>query len=79
MNSNEGCIKTVLAVQYDITTNQYLIGTCQGSSVAEMAFATMVVARTLTRDGHIKSEQDFLDLVKKYIDDPQFREVESNG
>lgn len=79
MNSNEGYIKTVLTVQYDVTTNQYVVGSCQGSSVEEMAFATMVVARTLTRDGHIKSEQDFLDLVNKYINDPQFQEVKPNA
>lgn len=78
-DKNNGYQKTVLAVTYDITTNAYTVGTCQGSSVAEMAFAVMVVIKTLKRDGHIKDFNDFIDKVKKYLDDPQFEEVKADG
>lgn len=67
--------KTVLAVTYDITTDRYTIGTCKGSSVSELAFVVMVLAKTLERDGHIKNTKEFMDKVQRYMDDPQFEEV----
>lgn len=78
-DENKGYQKTVLAVTYNVTTNAYTVGTCQGSSVAEMAFAVMVIIRTLKRDGYIKDFEEFLTNVKKYLDDPQFDEVKPNG
>ncbi len=74
-NQLSGNQKIVLAVTYDITTDTYTIGTCQGSSVAEMAFAVMVIAKTLERDKHIKNTNEFMNKVQQYIDDPQFEEV----
>lgn len=75
MIDNTGYEKTVLAVTFDVTANEYKIGTCQGSSVAEMAFAVMAVIRALERDGHIKDKAEFMKLIDKYYSDPQFEEV----
>lgn len=72
---HSGYEKTVLAVTYDIEKDIYKVGACQGSSVEEMAFAVMVVARTLVRDGHIKDTKTFTDLVDKYINDDQYGEL----
>lgn len=75
----EGFERMVLAVSYNVTDDTYTVGTCQGSSVEEMAFAVMVVIKTLERDGHIESPNTFLDLVDKYLNDPQFEEVTEDG
>ena len=70
-----GYEKTVLAVTYDVEKDVYNIGACQGSSVSEMAFAVMAIIRTLVRDGHIKDDKEFMDLVQKYLDDEQYGEL----
>lgn len=66
---------TVLQVDTDMEKSTYTVKAEQGSSVNEMAFATMVVIRTLVRDKLIQSSEDFLSLVKKYLEDPQYDEV----
>lgn len=70
-----GMEKMVLAVSYNVETDKYSIGACQGSSVSEMAFAVMVVIKTLIRDGYLKDSKEFLDKVTTYLADPQFSEV----
>lgn len=66
---------TVLQVDTDMEKSTYTVKADKGSSVNEMAFATMVVIRTLVRDKLIQSATDFITLVKKYLDDPQYDEV----
>lgn len=73
--SNE---KMILAISFNVETNQYNIGGCQGTSVNEMAFGIMALAKTLVRDGHLTSTDEFIDKIKKYCDDPQYEEVKND-
>ena len=44
-------------------------------SLQEVAFAVSALARCLKRDKVIETEQIFVDLVNKYLNDPQYNEV----
>lgn len=68
-------VKTVLKVETDFEKSTYTVSAEQGSSVPEMAFAVMVVVRTLIKNDLIKSCKDFTDMVEKYFNDPQYQEV----
>lgn len=67
--------KLLLAVAFSEANNSYIVDIAQGSSVAETAFGVSVIARCLVRDGIIKETKEFVDLVNKYLGDPQFTEV----
>lgn len=68
--------KTIICVTTD--ANKYTVKADQGVSVNEMAFATMVVIRTLINGKYIDSKDDFIKLINKYFDDPQFQEVKDD-
>lgn len=72
-NSN---VKTVLRVTTDMETSTYDVFADQGSSVNEMAFAVMVTIRALLKSGNIKDANEFIDMVKHYYNDVQFKEVQ---
>ena len=67
--------KLLLAVAFQESTSSYIVDIAQGSSVGETAFAVSVIARCLVRDGIIKETKEFVELVNKYLGDPQFAEV----
>lgn len=66
----------VLAVAYDSENNQYSFDIPQGMSLQEVAFAVAALAKCLKRDQIIETEQLFVDLINKYLTDPQYNEVE---
>lgn len=68
-------VKTVLHVETDFETSLYTVKADEGTSVNEMAFATMVVIRTLIKNGYLKNRHEFIQLVHKYFNDPQYEEV----
>lgn len=68
-------VKTVLHVETDFETSLYTVKADKGTSVNEMAFATMVVIRTLIKNGYLKNRHEFIQLVHKYFNDPQYEEV----
>lgn len=76
MEQQETTVKTVLKVTTDAATSTYQVSADQGSSVNEMAFAVMVVIRSLVKTENIKTPEEFLDLVKKYLTDVQYQEVQ---
>lgn len=67
--------KLLLAVAFDDENNVYSVDVPSGSSVPECAFCMTVVIKCLVRDGIIKSADEVLGLIKKYIDDSQYEEV----
>lgn len=67
--------KLLLAVAFQESTSSYIVDIAQGSSVGETAFAVSVIARCLVRDGIIKETKEFVELINKYLGDPQFAEV----
>lgn len=76
MEQQETTVKTVLKVTTDAATSTYRVSADQGSSVNEMAFAVMVVIRSLIKTKNIKTPEEFLDLAKKYLTDVQYQEVQ---
>lgn len=68
--------KILLAVAFSEENNIYSVDIPAGSSVPETAFAMSVVIKCLIRDGIVEKVSDVTDLIKKYIDDPQYQEVE---
>ena len=74
MENNEVETKTIICITTD--ANTYTVKADQGVSVPEMAFATMVLIRTLLNGKYIESKDDFIKMVNKYFDDPQYMEVQ---
>ena len=69
--------KILLAVAFSEENNIYSVDIPAGSSVPETAFAMSVVIKCLIRDGIVEKVSDVTDLITKYIDDPQYQEVEN--
>lgn len=61
-------------LQYGVLSNEkgYQIYLYPGMTVAEIAFDVMVTIRLLMKDGYLKSKEEFLKMVDKYYDDPQY-------
>lgn len=68
--------RTLLSVGFKEDENTYTVDIATGSNVAETAFCMAVVIKCLLKDGYIDSPNNVLDLVKKYLEDPQYAEVE---
>ena len=47
-------------------------------TVAEMAFNVMVTLRLLEDGGYLKDKDEFIELVNKYYNDPQYKPVEKD-
>ena len=72
----------ILAIAFDHERDKYIVDIPAGKNIAEVAFSMMVVIRCLINDGIIKKPEDLLDLVYKYLNDPQYEEIkeeESDG
>lgn len=68
----------LMAVAFDQTKNTYSVDLAKGSNVAETAFSMAVVIKCLIRDGIIKEAKDVTDLINKYLEDPQYNEVDKD-
>ena len=68
--------RILLAVAFSDSNETYSVDIPAGSSVPETAFAMSVVIKCLIRDGIVEKVSDVTDLIKKYIEDPQYQEVE---
>lgn len=75
---NDGEEKVMLKVCISDDGTQYRVYAPSGSSVPETAFCMAVVIKCMQRDGVIQNTDDVLELIKKYLDDPQYQEVEAN-
>ena len=66
-------------LQYGVLSNdtgEYQVYLYPGMTVAEMAFNVMVSIRLLEQGGYIKDKNDFIKLVDKYYNDPQYAPLE---
>ena len=68
----------LLTVSFQQDKNVYSVKLAQGSSVAETAFSMAIVIKCLLKDNIIKSSTEVLDLINKYLTDPQYEEVKEN-
>lgn len=78
-DKQQSTIQDVLKVSFDHDKNLYQVQTCQGSSINEMAFAVMVLIKTLIRDGYLENSKDFVDKIQNYLNDPQFEEIKDEN
>lgn len=64
-------------LQYGVLSDDkgYQVYTYPGMTVAEIAFNMMATIRLLEMDGYIKDKDEFLALVNKYYNDPQYAPV----
>lgn len=64
-------------LQYGVLSDDkgYQVYTYPGMTVAEIAFNVMVTIRLLEIDGYIKDKDEFLALIDKYYNDPQYAPV----
>lgn len=68
-------------LQYGVLTDDdggYQLYVYPGMSVAELAFDVMVTIRLLMKEGYLKDEKDFVELIYKYFNDPQYAPLEKS-
>lgn len=71
----ENTTKKLLSVDLDPEFNRYTVELGKGSNVAETAFAMAVIIKCLLKDEFIKSPSDVIDLINKYLTEPQYDEI----
>ena len=76
-NTNEKIEINGRILQYGVLSDNsaYQVYTYPGMTVAEIAFNMMVTVRLLEMDGYIKNKDEFLALVEKYYNDPQYAPI----
>ena len=77
-NTNEKIEINGKILQYGVLSDGtgYQVYTYPGMTVAEIAFNVMATIRLLEMDGYIKDKDEFLALINKYYNDPQYAPVE---
>lgn len=67
-------------LQYGVLSSDegYQVYTYPGMTVAEMAFNVMVTLRLLEDGGYLKDKDEFIELINKYYNDPQYKPVEKD-
>lgn len=65
-------------LQYGVLSGEegYQVYLYPGMTVAEIAFNVMVTIRLLEKDKYIKNRHEFMKLVNKYYNDPQYAPIE---
>lgn len=68
-------------LQYGVLSDEkgYQVYTYPGMTVAEMAFNVMVTIRLLEDGKYIKNKDEFITLIDKYYNDPQYTPVKEEA
>lgn len=76
-NQNEKIEINGKILQYGVLSDGagYQVYTYPGMTVAEMAFNVMVTIRLLEDGGYINDKDEFLALINKYYNDPQYAPI----
>lgn len=69
----------ILAIGFNHTQNNYEINIPQGSNLNEVAFGISAMIKCLLRDAVLKEPQEFLELIVRYLTDPQYNELEGDN
>ena len=69
----------IVAIAFNETQGTYEMNIPQGSNVPEVAFGIAALCKCLVRDKVIEKPNDFINLIKKYVHDPQYGEVTDDG
>lgn len=73
--SERANVNMLICVAFDEDKGNYFVDLGKGSSIPETAFGVCIIIKCLLKDGYIKDKAEFLDLVNKYLDDPQYEEI----
>lgn len=68
--------KLILNITFNEESGTYGIVIPKGSNANETAFGIAAMIKALVRDKLIEKSEDFIDLITKYVNDPQYQEVE---
>lgn len=76
--SNEKITINDKILQYGVLSDGkgYQVYLYPGMTVAEIAFNVMVTIRLMEKDGYIKDKSEFLALIDRYYEDPQYAPIE---
>lgn len=76
--SNEKIAINDKILQYGVLSDGkgYQVYLYPGMTVAEIAFNVMVTIRLMEKDGYIKDKSEFLALIDRYYNDPQYAPIE---
>lgn len=66
----------IVAIGFNESKNVYEVNIPQGSNVPEVAFGIAAMVKCLVRDKVIEKPKEFIDMIKKYVYDPQYGEIE---
>ena len=79
-NTNEKIEINSKILQYGVLSDGtgYQVYLYPGMTVAELAFNVMVTIRLLEQGEYIKDKEEFLKLIDKYYNDPQYAPAEVN-
>lgn len=67
----------IVAIAFNETKGTYEMNIPQGSNVPEVAFGIAALCKCLVRDKVIEKPNDFIGMIKKYVFDPQYGEIEN--
>lgn len=67
--------KIILEISFNEEIGNYNIRVGSGMSVNECVFAISAFMRCLVRDNVVEGKQILLDLLSRYLNDPQFDEL----
>lgn len=76
--SNEKITINDKILQYGVLSDGkgYQVYLYPGMTVAEIAFNVMVTIRLMEKDSYIKDKSEFLALIDRYYEDPQYAPIE---
>ena len=77
--NNKNNRKEILSISSNTKGDNYSINVSAGVSVGEMAYGINVMIRAMIRDGVIPNGKEFIDLITRYLNDPQYNEVIKKG
>lgn len=65
----------LLSIKLNKDNGNYNFKIPEGATVNEVMFAIAALIKVLVRDGIVKTHQELIDLIKKYVEDEQYGEV----
>ena len=76
MDNKENDKRLIIAISFDENKGTYEVKLPAGSNLAEAAFGISAFIKCLVRDKVIKTPTDFIEQIRKYTFDVQYKELE---
>lgn len=68
-------VKNILSIDYNDENGNYNVKMPKGSNLAETMFSIAAMIRCLVRDNVIENKDVAVEMLNKYLSDPQYEEV----